>query len=124
VKLTFTTQQHIERAQDNEVFAGSIKLSGPNDFAWRVTVTFYAAVHYVQAYLSSYGKYPIVHSARDSAVQRDRHLKKIYQDYRDLKDKSRDARYECSVMDQRDADDMDECLASVKAIIKDNMGSK
>ena len=120
MKLTFTPQ-HLQRAEENESLARSMRLQIPNDFGWRVTVTFYAALHYVQAYLSSHGQYPTVHSARDSAVQRDPRLKAIFPDYRELKDRSRDARYECSVMSQQDVDDMDECLASVKAVTESNM---
>jgi hypothetical protein len=62
---------------------------------WRCTVVYYAALHYFQAYFSGLNP-PVVfssHFLRDSAIQEDSKTKKIWKDYRTLKDWSRNARY-------------------------------
>ena len=63
-----------------------------------MTGTFYAALHYVEAYFC---KYPPVSSIpyrenlekRDSNIKRDARLSIVYNDYRELKTESEDARY-------------------------------
>ncbi len=90
-----TVEQHINQARFNEELAEYLDGSPYPD--WRATALFYAAVHYIQAYFESrnpplrFGK----HSARETAIQGDKHISAIWDDYRDLKDWSRKTRYSC-----------------------------
>ena len=54
---------------------------------------FYAAVHYIEAFLAGKNLRSLSHKDRDDEVQRNGSLAPIYSDYRRLKDKSREARY-------------------------------
>jgi hypothetical protein len=55
---------------------------------------FYAALHYVDAYLAGKNMHPLSHEQRDREVENNGSLSGIYPDYRRLKDLSRAARYE------------------------------
>lgn len=78
---------------------------------WAATCLFYAAVHYVNAYLAKNGK-PIPRRHRGDTttpgrlniVQQDPTLSAIYSEYRHLDDESRDARYELRKPTQSDYD--------------------
>ena len=89
--------EHLSKAQHNEVFASTLN-QDPNYASyrdWAVTGYFYSAIHYIEAYLAS--KVPAVHSpdhrARDAVVGSDSVLLPIYDQYRELKDDSTNARY-------------------------------
>jgi len=88
------SKEHVNHAKSNEQLAAF--LDGTPYPDWRATVFFYAAVHYVQAYFTAQ---PVrwefhKHSDRDTAIQADNHISAIWDDYRSLKDWSRDARYD------------------------------
>lgn len=61
---------------------------------WAITVLFYSAVHYVDAYLSSRTKRQPDHVGREQEIQRDVFLSSMWREYRELERMSRDARYE------------------------------
>jgi hypothetical protein len=89
--------EHLEQARHNEAFLGSLDLQSTPYLDWAVTIIFYAALHYLRALfadnlitnISRYGD-------MDKAFDRLALLKKnptVYNDYRQLKDDSRDTRY-------------------------------
>lgn len=89
-----TRQEHVAKAAHNESFVQTLGLTTTPFLDWVVTGMFYAAVHYVDAYLATQDIHPKRH--RGNAGRSDyvsRYLKQIYQDYRYLEDQSRDARY-------------------------------
>jgi hypothetical protein len=45
-------EDHLNRAQDNERLAGSLDLNSAINVDWAITILFYAALHYVDAYLA------------------------------------------------------------------------
>lgn len=92
-----TVQEHLEQAQRNEAFLTSVDISSTPYLDWAVTVIFYAALHYLRAL---FARHHVTNIARygdmDKAFERlavVRHEAGIYNDYRQLKDDSRDARY-------------------------------
>ncbi len=85
--------KHLSKAADNEKFALSLNLSPAVNVDWAVTALFYAAVHYVEAYLAQKNLHSTDHRARDSSIQRDKDLKALYNEYVDLKNQSVNARY-------------------------------
>jgi len=89
-----TKAAHLSKAQANETFRATFDTNSASGLEWSITVAFYAAVHYVQAYFASKGQTYMSHKLRDSAIQRDVSVRAIYSDYRALEDWSRDARYE------------------------------
>lgn len=89
-----TTEQHIEKAEHNELFAGQMNKGLPIGRDWAVTLLFYSAVHFVGAYFARKRAHFHSHRQRDSAIAREAALLAIYPDYRDLEDFSRKARYD------------------------------
>lgn len=87
-----TEQQHVERAERNEAFYAFLAQvrEAPE---WQVVVLFYAALHYVDAYLTRIGSEPHTHTERRAKVRKDPNLRPIYRAYVELDDRSRDARY-------------------------------
>ncbi|MGA2589444.1 MAG: hypothetical protein ABSH32_05990 [Bryobacteraceae bacterium] len=55
---------------------------------------FYAALHYIDAFLAGKNMHPLNHKQRDEEIERNGSLSEIYPAYRRLKDLSRAARYE------------------------------
>lgn len=102
-----TKEEHLKKAEENLTFRKSIDLQQPTAMGWYVTVTFYTALHYIEAYFTSRGMGFNNHHSRGSAIQRDSTLSLLYDSYRSLEDLSREARYDCSgfnVGDLRRAD--------------------
>jgi hypothetical protein len=85
---------HIAKAQGNETFVSGIELTASANIDWALTATFYAAVHYIEAYLAIAGTHLRSHKTRDSVVGRDSILKPIFKQYSDLKYFAYNARYE------------------------------
>ena len=56
---------------------------------------FYAALHFVDAYLADGGIHPRSHADRNAYVQRLQHLRPLWPHYQLLDHRSRDARYRC-----------------------------
>lgn len=85
---------HYQQAQHNEQLSEFLNNTPYAD--WRATCLFYAALHYVQAYFVSRNppQSYVLHSTRDTAVQSDPHIGRIWNDYRSLKDSTRKARYD------------------------------
>jgi HEPN domain-containing protein len=96
VKPAHAAADYVAQAVRNRDLASSLR--SQDRFDWAVTCLFYAAVHYVNAFLRRSNQ-PIPrrhggHQGRLNIVQQDRSLREIYKSYRHLDDESRDARYE------------------------------
>lgn len=92
---------YIQQAAHNAELAEYLRQGKTQYLDWAVTCLFYAAVHYVNAYLAHAHKtIPRRHTTkgglegRSNIVEADLTLSSIYDDYRNLDDESRDARYE------------------------------
>lgn len=85
---------HVAKAQGNEGFALSLSLDSQPKIDWALIALFYAAMHYVEAYLALTGQHLRSHTHRDNVVGRDKNLKKIFREYQDLKYYGYAARYE------------------------------
>jgi hypothetical protein len=84
-------RRHLSKAEQNETLSLSLQGGGHND--WAVTLLFYAALHLVDAYLDP--MQPKRHTDRRNLIRNDPVLRPIWFHYRELDDRSRDARYEC-----------------------------
>ena len=89
-----TKDEHLAKAEGNAAFALSLPLGNQTKIDWALVVLFYAALHYVEAYLSTIGQHLRSHTTRDNAVGRDPNLRKVYSEYQDLKYYGYNARYE------------------------------
>lgn len=90
---------HIKKAERNEQFFQSNNLRASAFNEWGVVVLFYSAMHYADAVLAkefgrtSIYQHPQKHTHRNRGVARSSTLGTIYNDYKNLYDRSRDARY-------------------------------
>jgi hypothetical protein len=117
--LAFTAAEHVGKARENEAFARSLGTATLCSLEWAVTVNFYAALHYVQAYFAAQRITFKLHTNRATAIARDARLKAIYQDYREMQDSSEAARYEVNEIKSDDLAHAEACLARVKAAIQE-----
>jgi hypothetical protein len=86
--------EHITKADGNAAFAMSLPLDSQTRIDWPLIALFYAAMHYVEAYLATLGQHVRSHTTRDTFLGRDANLRKIYSEYQDLKFYGYAARYE------------------------------
>ena len=109
-----TEEEHLTQAQHNNQFLATFDLAVSPYLDWAVTVIFYAALHYVRVLaarsrftnISSYADMDRVFERLDVFRRRE----DVYVDYRQLKDDSREARYDMrqfspdEVIDLRDGE--------------------
>jgi hypothetical protein len=110
-------QEHVARAIANEAYAKNISTVNMPDAAWKITVCFYAAVHYVEAIIVRTGKRSSSHDERLSAVAQLPQLKKIKAEYRALYGFSRDARYDPAINfgQRKDTQQICDLLPAIKS---------
>ena len=107
-----SVDEYISQAAHNHEFARYIRENKTDCLDWSATCLFYAAVHYINAYFKKIGKQiPRRHSSPDprspgrlNIIQTDSSLSAIYDQYRNLDDESRDARYELKMISASDYD--------------------
>lgn len=87
-----TSREHIEWADRNEQFAKTFYLNDQLEINWSITLLFYSALHYADAYIVSRGRPRYDHASRAKSMQ-DNFFDLIREDYKMLKDLSREARY-------------------------------
>lgn len=117
-----STQEHLAKADRNAAFALSLPLDSQARIDWALIILFYAALHYVEAYLAKMGQHLRSHTARDLIVGRDSNLKKIYTEYQNLRFYGYNARYEvygfkAEDVTQHAAKDFATIKASIRAIL-------
>ena len=106
--------EHKTKADGNAALALSINLDSQPRIDWALIMLFYAAMHYVEAYLALQGVHLKSHTSRDSHLGRDSKLKPIYGEYKDLKFYGYNARYE--VFGFKASDVRDEALKGFEKI--------
>ena len=84
---------HLKIAKSNEDFSRELLSEGKN-LDWAVTVIFYSAIHYVEAYMATQDQHSGSHRMRDSEIGRDTNLRPLYDDFNDLKNDSIQCRYQ------------------------------
>ena len=77
---------HVKQAKHNENFYKSFNVEETPYKDWIVTGVFYAALHFIDAYLATKSIHPFSHKMRDDWVKKHRELDLIWLDYRDLKE--------------------------------------
>ena len=113
--------EHVTKADGNAAFALSLTLDNQTRIDWALVALFYAALHYVEAYLAGANQHLRSHTTRDNVIGRDAYLKRIYFEYQDLKFYGFSARYEACAFRANDVTGI-----AVKAfeVIKLHIGAK
>jgi hypothetical protein len=82
----------LDQARHNERLFGLIDRNRFSD--WAVTLLFYAALQYIDAYLATQGEHdPGGHDVREDLIRRDKAIRDVLPQYLRLKSFSRTARY-------------------------------
>jgi hypothetical protein len=100
-----TKEQHVSKAEGNAKLALSLALDNQTRIDWALVILFYAAMHYVEAYLAKSGVHLRSHETRDRAMSREFALRKIFKEYADLKYYGYNARYEFASFKATDVTD-------------------
>lgn len=88
--------QHKQQVDHNKALIQHLDLDTTPYLDWVVTVAFYAALHFVEWFLTSKGRAGRRdHKLRDAYISHETELRAIYSDYTELKYQSEGARYEC-----------------------------
>lgn len=95
-----TKDEHIDQALRNEALADRLDATLNPTQEWRVTLFFYAALHWIEAYLSEMGITAKSHQDRINKILRISELGPIRYNYGRLKIESENARYECKRFDE------------------------
>jgi hypothetical protein len=97
-----TRAEHIDQAERNEAAAQALQAGAHYD--WAITTLFYAALHLVDAY--NHPNRAVGHPKRMAYVAADVNLLQVYAHYRELYNRSRDARYECVRFTDQDIENL------------------
>jgi len=84
---------HLAVAHDNELLAAQLNMDSGAARGWAATITFYAALHCVEAFFSKKGIHSADHRTRDSNLCRHSETMAIYDEFCELKNISTSARY-------------------------------
>lgn len=86
-------ENHLETARDNRGVAISLLESNPQSLAWATTISFYSALHLVEAAMAKDGLHFENHTARNIHLKQTNNLQNIWKHYKPLYDNSLKARY-------------------------------
>ncbi len=84
---------HLSTARDNRDLAVSLVEAEPRSLAWATTISFYAALHLVEAALAESNEHFDNHATRNIHLKKTKNLQHIWQHYKPLYDHSMKARY-------------------------------
>ncbi|MEF8818850.1 MAG: hypothetical protein V5A31_10090 [Haloferacaceae archaeon] len=90
-------QEHQQKAQENEELADSLEGDGDYQDAddWVLTMLFYTALHNVERKLAESNMHSGNHNERKHNIKTEIDHRSLWQDYKELKDWSEQARYDC-----------------------------
>ena len=111
--------EHISKAEHNEKLADTLCKGSYLD--WAVTVTFYAALHYVDAILAASVIHPETHTERNDAVGANATLQKVRAEYRTLETLSRNARYRSMKIEPADIQEAQNSFSALRAHLRNRM---
>lgn len=111
-----TKEQHLTQAARNEALADVLLRTEYGE--WTVTVYFYAAVHYIEAFLAVQGIHCDGHTERNTYVGRIPELRRVGKEYSALRTVSRQARYHALPISPDDVSRAQQNLTTVKTQIE------
>jgi hypothetical protein len=113
-----TKDEHLRKAEENQAFAESITNSDVAQREWGLIIRFYAAIHYVEAYLSSVGCGTVSHRERRRVIASRSELAPLADDFQDLYNLAWNARYLCLPCPTAEVIKAHQLLLSIRAHIR------
>ena len=83
---------HLRYAEEHESFSNYL-ITQNKYLGWAITGVFYAAIHYIEAFLATVNIHSSQHRTRDSIIAKNENLREVFQDFQELKNYSIQARY-------------------------------
>jgi hypothetical protein len=108
-------EEHLNQASRNEKLAQSLAQTEYRE--WTVTVLFYVAVHYIEAFLAVRHLHCDDHSERSEKIRQIPELRKIAKEYDALRTLSRQARYHALPIQPEDVNIAQQKLDVIRAQI-------
>jgi hypothetical protein len=94
-------QEHLYKAENNKKVADGLKRTGPTAIGWAITILFYSALHYIEAFNAKIGSHFTKHPALCRYIEMSKDLSPISDQYNELKALSWNARYTAKRYDER-----------------------
>ena len=88
-----TQPEHLYKAKNNKSYADKMSRDTPTSAGWVLTVLFYSALHYIEAYNAKFGHHCYNHTDRNKDIGKNPVLKPIYKNYLELYTFGWNARY-------------------------------
>ena len=111
--------EHLSKARNNKEFADSIKIENSTRVGWVLTVLFYSALHYIEAYNVQFNYHCRNHQDLHDNIVRNPVLTAISYDYSDLETFSWNARYRAVRYGHKEIEDALEYHAAIEKHITD-----
>lgn len=89
----YSVTEYLGKSQRNRDYARSVPLDTPTQVGWAITALFYSALHAINAYFAQSHIKCFDHDGRGEQIMNDPKISKIYEDYRELRSLSQNARY-------------------------------
>lgn len=112
-------EEHLRKGDGNLDAYRALAYLNPPFHDWRIIILYYAAMHYVDAYLATRNVHPDSHADRKREMREVRELDPIYDIYRTIENSSRDARYEAVPFTPQDVAEIDRRVRQVDSHICD-----
>ena len=115
--------EHLYKATNNKRFADAIRPITPTSSGWIITILFYSALHYVEAYNAKFNWHFRSHDDLKRDIARNPQLSKIFEDYSELLTFSWNARYQPCNYGEDDVKQARECYDAVVEHITSLLGA-
>lgn len=117
--MATTKDEHLEKAQEILALRGCLDPTKKGAIGWSITMLFYAALHYIEAYLlATRGIGCKHHFSRATEIQKDHRIKPLFADYSILENLSREARYDVTTFNEGDMHYAEGCFDTIKKAIE------
>lgn len=111
--------EHLNQYEKNKKLALSDIMCNPDNNDWKITILFYAALHKLDSHYASL-YHPKSHKLRKDFLYRVNKYDEIVDEYEALEELSRNARYSCVEVKDKDVKDAEELLAHIEKFVENN----
>jgi hypothetical protein len=117
--VAYTKQEHIQKAQETLGLRACLDHAKDGAIGWSITMLFYSALHYVEAYFTAVRGFGCKHHfSRATEIQNDPRISSLFPDYRLLENLSREARYDITTFNAGDLRCAQRCFDTIKSAIE------
>jgi hypothetical protein len=117
-----TQPEHLYKAKNNKLCADKMSRDNPTSVGWVLTVLFYSALHYVEAYNAKFNTHFSQHADRNEDMGKNPVLKPIFSNYQELSTYSWNARYKPCGYGEKEIQEAIESHAAVAKLICTSLG--